>query len=125
MATYAIGDIQGCYDELRRLLDVVAFEPSRDRLWIAGDIVNRGPQTLQVLRFIRSLEDGAIVTLGALSCSVPSDAVSVRATSAAARAAAASFMAWSLSARAASRRSSSRRPAGAVWPTHGRARSSR
>lgn len=64
MATYAIGDIQGCYDELRRLLDVVAFEPSRDRLWIAGDIVNRGPQTLQVLRFIRSLEDGAIVTLG-------------------------------------------------------------
>ena len=64
MATYAIGDIQGCYDELRRLLDQVAFDASRDTLWIAGDIVNRGAQTPAVMRYLRSLGDRAIVVLG-------------------------------------------------------------
>lgn len=64
MATYAIGDIQGCYDELRRLLDKVAFDTSRDTLWIAGDIVNRGSQTPAVLRYLRSLGDRAAVILG-------------------------------------------------------------
>ncbi|MBL3529571.1 MAG: metallophosphoesterase, partial [gamma proteobacterium endosymbiont of Lamellibrachia anaximandri] len=43
MAAYAIGDIQGCYDELQRLLAFIEFDPSKDKLWLAGDIVNRGP----------------------------------------------------------------------------------
>jgi bis(5'-nucleosyl)-tetraphosphatase (symmetrical) len=64
MATYAIGDIQGCYDELRRLLDIVGFEASHDTLWIAGDVVNRGPHTLAVLRFLKSLGNRAITVLG-------------------------------------------------------------
>ena len=64
MATYAIGDIQGCYDQLRQLLDRIAFDPAQDKLWLAGDVVNRGPQTLAVLRFLRGLGDRAVTTLG-------------------------------------------------------------
>lgn len=64
MAVYAVGDVQGCYSSLRRLLDSIAFEPSRDRLWFCGDLVNRGPQSLQTLRFVRSLSDSAITVLG-------------------------------------------------------------
>jgi bis(5'-nucleosyl)-tetraphosphatase (symmetrical) len=64
MSIYAVGDIQGCYDVLRRLLDRVAFDPHVDRLWVVGDIVNRGPQSLEALRFIYSLNDRATVVLG-------------------------------------------------------------
>lgn len=55
MATYVVGDIQGCYDPLRRLLDSAAFDPAKDRLVAVGDLVNRGPQSLEVVRFLRSL----------------------------------------------------------------------
>src|SRR2546422_1034748 len=64
MATYAIGDVQGCYDELRELLVRMGFEPARDRLWFVGDMLNRGPKSLDVLRFVRELGKRAITVLG-------------------------------------------------------------
>jgi len=64
MGVYAIGDIQGCYDQLMLLLGRVDFEPSRDRLWLAGALVNRGPDSLKTIRFIRGLGDRAITVLG-------------------------------------------------------------
>lgn len=64
MATYAIGDIQGCYDSLQALLAQCSFNPDADRLWLVGDLVNRGPKSLETLRFVRSLGEAAITVLG-------------------------------------------------------------
>lgn len=61
---YAIGDIQGCYDSLQHLLENVQFDDRRDRLWCVGDLVNRGPHSLKVLRFIKSLPIKPRITLG-------------------------------------------------------------
>jgi len=64
MATYAVGDLQGCLAPLQCLLREVEFNPCSDRLWLVGDLVNRGPHSLETLRFIKSLGDSAITVLG-------------------------------------------------------------
>ena len=64
MAIFAIGDVQGCYDQLRRLLERLSFNPDEDRLWFTGDLVNRGPQSLETLRYISALGERAVCVLG-------------------------------------------------------------
>lgn len=64
MATYAIGDIQGCFEPFMRLLALVEFNPKDDTLWLTGDIVNRGKQSLETLRFIKNLNHRSLMVLG-------------------------------------------------------------
>ncbi len=64
MAVYAVGDIQGCYKPLKKLLKKVKFNPDKDTLWCVGDLVNRGPDSLKTLRFLKSLGDACVCVLG-------------------------------------------------------------
>jgi bis(5'-nucleosyl)-tetraphosphatase (symmetrical) len=64
MSTYAIGDIQGCFDSFMRLLERCAFDPAHDTLWLVGDLVNRGPRSLETLRYVKNLGPAALTVLG-------------------------------------------------------------
>lgn len=64
MATYAIGDLQGCFKQLQHLIELIGFTPSRDKLWFVGDIVNRGPDSLDLLRFLSQFENSVTIVLG-------------------------------------------------------------
>jgi len=64
MAIFAVGDIQGCYDEFMALLEHIRFSPEQDLLWLTGDIVNRGPHSLECLRYVKALGDRAVMVLG-------------------------------------------------------------
>jgi bis(5'-nucleosyl)-tetraphosphatase (symmetrical) len=64
MAVYAIGDLQGCLDELQELLELIHYQPDNDLLWFTGDLVNRGPKSLESLRYVRELGDSAVTVLG-------------------------------------------------------------
>ncbi|MEE9103536.1 symmetrical bis(5'-nucleosyl)-tetraphosphatase [Pseudomonas nitroreducens] len=64
MATYAVGDLQGCLEPLKCLLDQVKFDPAKDKLWLVGDLVNRGPASLETLRYLYSIRESLVCVLG-------------------------------------------------------------
>ncbi len=64
MATYAVGDLQGCLEPLQQLLQQVQFDPASDRLWLVGDLINRGPDSLGTLRFLYGMRDALVIVLG-------------------------------------------------------------
>lgn len=64
MARYVIGDVQGCFDQLQQLLTLIQFNPQQDQLWFCGDLIARGPKSLQTLRFVKNLGPAAITVLG-------------------------------------------------------------
>jgi len=64
MATYVVGDVQGCMTSFERLLALIGYQPGRDRLWLVGDLVNRGPRSLDVLRWVRAAGDAVVTVLG-------------------------------------------------------------
>jgi bis(5'-nucleosyl)-tetraphosphatase (symmetrical) len=64
MAVYAVGDLQGCLEPLQCLLEHVSFDPATDRLWLVGDLVNRGPESLETLRFLYSIRESLVCVLG-------------------------------------------------------------
>lgn len=64
MTVYAVGDLQGCLEPLKCLLERVAFDPAKDRLWLVGDLVNRGPQSLETLRFLYAMREAVVSVLG-------------------------------------------------------------
>ena len=64
MAVWAIGDIQGCYNSLRALLEKIDFDPSKDKLWIAGDLVNRGEGSLETLEYLYGIKESVEIVLG-------------------------------------------------------------
>jgi len=64
VSTYLVGDIQGCYESLQQLLEKIEFDPASDRLWLCGDLVNRGGRSLEVLHLLKSLGESVNITLG-------------------------------------------------------------
>ena len=64
MALYVVGDLQGCLEPLKRLLDTVNFDPAEDTLWLTGDLINRGPHSLEALRFVKGMGKSAVSVLG-------------------------------------------------------------
>ena len=64
MARYVIGDVQGCYDQLQQLLQLIQFDATTDQLWFCGDLIARGPKSLETLRFVKNLGSAAVTVLG-------------------------------------------------------------